>query len=449
MNLQVTLAAYSTPWSFRDSRSLSNWLAELPWVNEGGTSVVRIPETSTTEDYFRLLQQAIRGYDNALTNVKPMVLDESLVEQSFLRAVADGFGLGYESDEDQLMCSLEEAFTGQRTVPIAPPVSAHRAKEILAEVNAFGQELNRGRRKVKLAIVLLDTPEQPIQSDPDHDLMVGAPTYGVLCELHASDRELWRAYVHARLAWESGGNLHRAHEWDGEDFRKLSPGEDGRLEKLLNQRARQAHDALSSTMQSTLHEHLRFLSQSKPTRSEIDEARRQSELLVQAGALWRPITDNRLRPVPWVARALLDRGSEWKDSFLLRGCLVCAPLAHEVLSRCFELESREREKCWAESDQSKAPQDVQRQFQSYQSSVGKLSSPLTFYPKNCPGKPTEAWAIASFGQILNELPGIRRSRERLDLRDLRNSLAHLHFVGWKAIEVLRKVERGLFGSSGN
>src|SRR5262249_55631063 len=155
---------------------------------------------------------------------------------------------------------------------------------------------------------------------------------------------------------------------------------------------------------------------------------------------WRPPGETRLRPVPWVARALLCLHEGEEVRFLLRGCLVCAPLAKEVLSRCFDLEARERTLCWAERGELPLPREITDRYQKFMEAVP--ATEYRFYPAGCPAAPTDAWPFATFGELLVNL-GHSRQRwpHRYELRDLRNALAHGHYVGWYAVQALRRVEQ--------
>lgn len=56
------------------------------------------------------------------------------------------------------------------------------------------------------------------------------------------------------------------------------------------------------------------------------------------------------------------------------------------------------------------------------------------YPPGCPAAPTDGWAFATLGEVVNTFAGRGPLRDpRFRLLELRNHLAHCHYVGWAAV----------------
>jgi len=112
------------------------------------------------------------------------------------------------------------------------------------------------------------------------------------------------------------------------------------------------------------------------------------------------------------------------NAFHLRCCLVSAPLAHELLARCFDLEARERAGLWVVRKLRQAPAEAVerwRQFQEYDSFA------TTLYPLGCPAFPDDAWPFTTFGEFLAAMADHDPRRGVwYELLQLRNQLAQVH-----------------------
>src|SRR5262249_43277242 len=281
--------------------------------------------------------------------------------------------------------------------------------------------------EARATLVFLDTAAFPLLGDP-LDFTVGGPSDPVL----GFDKELWKAYVHARLAWEAGGDLARAMAWDAQGVQRLGVGADDSLENMLNQGAEEEYRRLPAPMQARGQEAVKQVVKrvAKPNFAG----------LMESGAFWKPPGESGLRPTPWLARAMLRLNLAPEAAFLLRSCLVCAPLAREVLGRCFDLEARERAVGFANRGSLPPPPDAVERFKRFNEKQADTGA--EFYPADCPARPSDPWVFTVFGEFLNSLPYDRDRRNFTNgLRTLRNALAHGHYISWAVLTALRKLER--------
>src|SRR5207244_4289249 len=131
----------------------------------------------------------------------------------------------------------------------------------------------------------------------------------------------------------------------------------------------------------------------RPTRSRGWILQRASDL-EQQRLLWRPRgAGSSPVPAPWLARALLLNRAVPLCDFHLRDCLVCAPLAHELLERCFDLEGQERAALWAQRSDRSPPDRAEERWRSFHE-PGAFQAGM--YPPGCPARPDDAWPFATF-----------------------------------------------------
>jgi hypothetical protein len=161
------------------------------------------------------------------------------------------------------------------------------------------------------------------------------------------------------------------------------------------------------------------------------------------GLFWRPVGEPRPRPTPWWSRAVLCEGYSGPLRYLFRSCLVCAPIAREVLVRCFDLEAGDRAYCSPYQGASDNP-EPERRYEEFLR--GYQGSEAQFYPRCCPAVPRCASDFATYGNILACLPaGLPRRSERHRLRLVRNTVAHGHYISWGILTELKRVGDSLFG----
>jgi hypothetical protein len=287
-------------------------------------------------------------------------------------------------------------------------------------------------------VVLFDTPRARLAGEA-FDLSVGLPADPLLPSGGRPDTgSLWRGYLHRRLAWELAGDPEGATA-RADEAASLGVGDDAGFEYQLNEAADTAWREVPADARREMQEYLdHSVCGAKPRAMLAQVATR----LERRGYLWRPPGGDAVVPVPWVARALLRTDAVPAGTFHLRGCLVCVPLAHELLARCFDLEARERAALWAGRGGRSAPEVATERWRRFQM-PGSFEAGL--YPPLCPAVPDDAWPFATFGEFLTALVPARDPRRDACYRllNLRNHLAHGHYAGWAVVLALRAVEEQL------
>ena len=430
MNVPVTLAAHTANWRFRSSADLDAWLSTRPWEAKGGMRVLRLGGTSLGGLMARAVRRAVRSHDDGERDVHVPIIPFPTGTATPLQALQAAVDLHPQGGRPEQMRQAVNSLRAYPSVVVVQPPTAAPPPGFARGTRDLIDELRKFDAEARATLVLLDTAAHPLSPDP-FDFTVGGPSDAVL----ASDADLWKAYVHARLAWETAGDLARAQAWDAHGFPRLGVGADDVLEDLLSTLAEADWRRLPESVQAQAREQLRRMFQ-RPA----PKAAPSVTELVAHGAFWRPPGDAEARPAPWVARALLRLDLASEAAFYLRGCLVCAPLAREVLGRCFDLEARERAAGWANRGTLPPPPDAKDRHSRFLE--GQPNSGAQFYPKGCPARPEDPWAFTVFGEFLASLPFDKaRSAFTNGLRTLRNALAHGHYMSWAVLTALRRLER--------
>jgi hypothetical protein len=137
---------------------------------------------------------------------------------------------------------------------------------------------------------------------------------------------------------------------------------------------------------------------------------------------------------------LLLQGVREKAHHLLRPCLVAAPLANELIRRCFDLEA------WVVAvvrsrTQGDPPEEAVRRRALFEAGRGW---DCRYYPSSTPAAPPDAWGHVTFGEAIKGVLD-RRDSPQERLRKLRNALAHGHYVSWTSVTDLAEIEAELRG----
>lgn len=291
------------------------------------------------------------------------------------------------------------------------------------------EDMRKAVNLVGLCVIVLDT-RSVVLAQPTCDFTSGHLVHQVLEMADGvSESSMWQAYLHQRACWDAGGSLHRADTLS-QRLALATPFDDNQVEALLQDYACETMERSGSTELL-----VRYL------KGSLDVGRVTDELKAQH-LLWRPPRVHGLCIVPWAARALLAQGLAEHHVWTLRHSLVCAPLAAEILSSCMHVEAQIRTELHGRGEMRPPSEETQRFYDAFADG----SSETTVYPPAHPSRPDQAqdvWAFCSFGETLNLGPPMNRESLAAyrKIKDLRNSVAHGHYVCWAHVKQAAKVIR--------
>ena len=428
MNFWVNLTGHAATWRFQHSDQIDEWLASVPWRRDGDVRVLRIPCPELFVEIATALGRAARAVD-IYGDIDVLILPGVNDERSIEMRLRSEFGL---SDEATFRDFLRH-FVSKLTRPTVIIAFVARASDgVLADDEARGlrDRVAASHPTVAATFVLMDVADAPLTGDGMR-VTIGGPNCIVLRSQLVGEEQAWRAYTHVRLAWEVGGNLGVALEWNESAFDSLQRADDDGFERILNDRAEVAFAALDSTVANSVND-------------SIAKASSDRKVHLPENLFWSPAEDDWPRPVPGVARAILRRNNTHPARPLLRSCLVCAPLARAVLDRCLSLEARVRSNSAIITLSPEQNSAANRDWLRFRSDELEVVSKL--YPAGAPAKPLNAIEFTSFDEFLRLSPTLPRELRRTAgyLKQLRNALAHGHYVSWSALQFLWQIEEQLW-----
>jgi hypothetical protein len=307
-------------------------------------------------------------------------------------------------------------------------VEQEECERLLGEVDGVATTLRKMRGDVALPVLVgTDGP----WGSSVMPLDVALPELAHLMARNEAAR--WSLYLHARIAWECGGNPDRALRW-GEDCAeaRIAQGDDIAFERSLNALASDEWNAVPSTERTTIAEFLDGVSGGG--------GGALMHALERARYLWEPSGLTQL--VPWVARALLRCSTPaFGARRWAREALTCGLLRRDLLQRCLELEGLSRAAFLADPRGS-APAAAQEALRLF--AAGAPRSGREWYPLDCPALPADAWDLAGLNDVIcSSVVAVEVADMLHELRRVRNSLAHGHYVSWATVTALARIENRL------
>lgn len=436
MLLDTELAGHTTPWLFPGGRGLAAWLADAPWAAEGGAAIVHLSGEDDGYGFMPVLEREIFGQDCGRNNVRVELISGAVPVAGLRETIFQWFQISPDATPWQAREALAQVFAARPTCIVCAPAALDLKSDPWNDAMDLLDELSKSAIPSTPIFILLDNKRQRLHGRRSFDFIRGKPSSSILDTEHATDISLWRAYLHTRLAWESGGDPSTAQAMNMAVIGKLRCGDDDQLEKALNDWAIEQWQAIPKKPAEQLGNCL-----SRPEATSGQLACHAAEL-ESAGLIWRPWGTARRAPVPWVSRALLGRYPQHQRRWLLRSALVCIPLVNEILSHCQDLEQQIKASILVAPGEAHAvPDDVERNWERFRR--GKDAT--TRYPSNHPAppdKPEDAWFFASLGTFLNapESPLSRSyTDEETSLSRLRNTMAHGHYAAWFHLKLLREI----------
>lgn len=439
MNLPVNLAGYPARWRFPGSPLLEELFTSAPWSNGGGVRIIRTV-TGYGHEVTKALGREARVAGGGQIDLRILVVSSGQLGEDLGTALERLRRPGVEPGPagPERTDRLADWLTNQPTVLLIGPAPRGLAPSVLAHAQELHEWTVKKDSSLAVTALVLDTSEHRAGGNPI-DLTTGWPVDPTLPAISGGVGRLWRAYLHTRVAWETAGDLSRAVRWSEAGFATLADEDDRGCERLLNNLAASDLRKVGASIRKEFSGYVAcFL---HPARSRSDLLRR-AEGLLQAGLVWKPDGSGWPQAVPWVARAALSSNVIPDAEALFRGCLICRPLAREVQGRCLDLESRERAVCWAIKTRSTPNPEAAKRWQEY--TADPTYPARVFYPPGCPAEPVDSWPFTTFGEFLHATaPNSSQWSAWHELRELRNGLAHNHYLCWRVLMRLIEIEARL------
>jgi hypothetical protein len=443
MQIDVTLAGHTSSWRFQGSTEFASWLRDRIAQNDGGVKVCRVAACELLPEFSTTVRRLVYAYDEGRSalrvhlvgRIKPSLAVRELEDHLLARLqINTGF------TEYKRLVAAGRSFEERLTVFVVEAAGIPAAS-LLETARDFIERIEKtGGNRLPTIVIVAVLPDSDGLSN---DFTVGVPVDPVLSTEVNTLAGIWRRYVHHRLAWEAGGHILRARvSSEQHGCAKVPTGSDDLLERLLNDAA-QAH--LEHIDEGTQEKILELVVHSGDETKTQEALTKYNTELLDKGLLWFGPGSGLLRPTPWAARALLLGQCPEPARYVLRSCLVCAPLAREILIACFDLEAQERALCCLHlPPNNHASAQAQDGFNGFCN--GNADSVAPHYPAACPARPHSVWCFAGFGEILQNArcPGDSyRHRLRHMLRRLRNTLSHGHYLGWQAVQTIYRLKSDL------
>lgn len=428
MLVDVTACGHEGAWHFPGSRTFSTWARDRPWCAEGGLCVLRTADGESNELLFASISRALHGVhgDGRQLDLRLLACgrDNGGPLQAILRSLELDPTLGFFPARDAIRMKLLD----RHAVFVLYEQECLQVKEW----DRFVQQMEACRKAIDpvgLCVIVLDAGST-LQAQPICDFTSGQLMHQVL-ELAdgVSESNMWQAYLHQRACWDAGGSLRHAGMLSERLLRAI-PFADEQVETMLQD---YAMEVMAQTGNFDLLD--RYLKGALDSTSVIDELKAQH-------LLWRPPRAHGLCIVPWAARALLAGGCLDHHIWALRHSLVCAPLASEILSACMHAEAQIRTELHCKGMSDPPKEETQRFYEAFVD--GK--SETTIYPLGHPSRPVlekDVWAFSSLGETLHLATRINpdsfKAYQRI--KDLRNTVAHGHYVCWAHVKQAAKATR--------
>lgn len=437
MRVSVSVGGHETRWRFLEATKLEQWLDGDGWTSLGGVKTIRIPNHQYFERFSEAIRQSIIG---GLSERHDVRIDRfaftrtSLGEPTISQVILKRLNLAMIQGEYTTLCEAARVFEAYPYAYLIHVTDGDASSCVDNGIEFIDRISKVGGQRSPLIIFFCDGDVGPLQSGCK--LLRGFPEDTSLFGLEIDDQQLWRLYLHIRLAWETGGELERCERWERSyAFSRIPFNQDAILEHQLNRASAIDLRKFPDEMLQKLNNYCDSLVQDlKIDRQLIASLQRNGLLLDQRGTHGTIVS-------PWAARALVKLRSDSKANSFLGRSLVCAPIANELLSYCFSMEAQERAVCSkCDLDPSLAREETLNAFAKY--TIKDKFSEAAFYPSECPIAPNNVWQFASFGEIIHLTAsafGQQRNDDRHALRRLRNAIAHGHYVSWSMVTCLRNL----------
>lgn len=427
MQLDMTLAGLTSPWSFRGSRTFANWAEDRPWAREGSLCVLRTEDAGVGDLMRPSIARFVHGINAGLSRLDIRDINCGGTLGTPVQAMIRDFELDPTIPAFEAFGRIEARLRDRQLLLVFQETTAVHPDDWLQLVLLL-EHFRKSSKSTALVAIVIDH-RGVVDVQPVCDFRNGVTSHSILSEASSVSgfEALWPAYVHHRVAWEAGGSVAYALSLD-QRIATCAPGDDEEFERLLQEHAierLQLHPGKGDL------EELHTIIGGTVNLTSARQAALEARLFAQQ-LLWRPPAFNSLHVVPWACRSLLAHAAlPRKYVWGMRHQLVCAPLAGEILSLCLKFESQ----ILVRIHGRRGNRTVSSEALNSQDRFKRGEDSFVVYPRAFPARPTEpddAWAFASLGENLNSsMSGNRPMYDNTRL--LRNAIAHGHYVNWRHV----------------
>lgn len=419
MPVELALAGCRWPWRMEGERTAEDWFSRGPWLSGGGVLPIQVPADLAPV----LAYVSGRGWAQDAGRGLLRIELLPLAGRDFEGALTKWLGCKFRG-----RLGLAEYLNSDLLVrPILFVVDASEvttSSAIVDDVQDFVDLAKKLSPDATCSFVILHGRAHPPSSGTTV-FDCGWPEGLAGACFTAPIDSAWKAYLHLRAAWESGGQVDTAVRCAEAIAGSASRSQDDEaIEAALNKFASQEFAALPGLARDAWLDRV-----ANHGASEAEGVLEEAEPNMVGG----------FAPQPWIARALLIESQV--PSHLARRVrrdLVCRPLVEQLLMVCFSIESR-LQAYGAPLPGSSPPEDALKWYERYLRGPD-ASMVARLYPKSHPCRPSNPWDFASMGAFIHGNHGKREPA--YDAKHLRNALAHGHYIGWSGV-LLGRTLRGI------
>lgn len=433
MFLRVPIGGHEAVWRFRDSAAFSAWLRAETWRESGGVFGVRLRSQEQAGLFISELERELAALRRGRVDVRVLSRRAGGPIPGLREVLSERAGLAANLKRGEWIALVAQETSAVEVLyvvdAVTDPSGVARWREEASEIVS---ELRKACDSAAVTVLVL---AKSAGVSGAFDFSIGEPLPD-LGWLHQATAVAWQAYMHRRIAWETGGDLALALSWSEVLAGQVGEGDDQGLETWLNTQATDKWKRVPVLVADALKEYL--LESSSLIARDSGQLRRATTVFEQERVFWRPHGAPRARLVPWVARALLLAGVAPQASVLLRSELSVPGVVGLAFSRCLELEG------WVRAGLHPVGNPKDDTLAMHERLCQGVAAASAYYLPAFPAPPRDVWWVASFGEVLYSAPAPKAVKDSLfALLNLRNALGHGHPCCWAALMALRRLEEQL------
>lgn len=429
MELAYDIAGCALRWRFVGASRLHGTLSRRPWETDGGVMLASVVRDGDMDRSLQGVAQIVRAYDAAGSVQLSVMTDVPTDLPGLLQRVG---GVATDVTGRRRLEALGRAFHRPRVWILGLDHSPFAVADVLEQTLEDVRKVVPPDRALYPPLFVLG---HRLQGRRGTDLSIGFPIDSPFGSVSTPAQRLWMVYLHWRIAWFTGGRPGWAEQVAPRLCSGLRMGDDATFEQRLTEVAQETWRDQTTERHRKVEHWLRRWPNPDPA---------STRELGELDLLWHPAHDPERghQPAPWVARALLARGTSPPARSLLRACDACEPLAVAALSRCLQLEAVLKARVGALTLVTDT--DVERVNANLVTQRDVVRD-LALVPGTAAARATCLFDCAGLNDVLRLVRDTHLRGLGIRLRDVRNALAHGHPPSWATTSSVADVWRMLVG----